>query len=554
MKKAIAALLAAALILAMAGCSNGGQQTSPSPQATQPAQSGSENAVTAAATSYFADFTKNPTVEWADIFTLIDAGEAPYILSIRQQDVYDQGHIKGAYLASWGKDLAEKVSMLPTDKPVYIYCYSGQTAGQAVALLRILGIDAYSLKLGFNYGAVKAEGYEEYLETTANELPDAGAEFNADVLAFVKSYFNSVADNANYQVAPAAADTLVSSGDSLLLDIRQAADYDKGHIEGAVNIPYAKGMQEKFSELPKDQQIIVTCYTGQTAGQTVAILRALGYNAVSLQFGMTGAKGWTNYIKTTAANNYFANFTANPMITWEDLFAKLDAGETPFILSIRQQDVYDQGHIKGAYLASWGADLAEKVSMLPTDEPVYIYCYSGQTAGQAVALLRILGIDAYTVKLGFNYGATAVEGYEEYLETTANELPNAGDEFDPFLLSSVVAYFNSVADNANFQISPADAHALIGSDEVVFVDIRKAEDFAAGHIEGAINIPYAQGMQASFTDLPTNKKIIVTCYTGQTAGQTVAIMRMLGYNAVSLQFGMTGAKGWITTELPVVTG
>ncbi len=554
MKKITAILLALLLTLSLFACNN--TTTDPSVSGSSPAATTdagtSDNALEAAALSYFADFTANPVIKWDDLFTKIDAGDELFIVSIRQQDVYDQGHIQGAYLASWGADLASKVSMLPTDQPVYVYCYSGQTAGQTVALLRLLGIDAYSVQSGFNYGAMKVEGYEAYLETTANELPDAGASFDADILAYVQEYFTSVTDNGSFQIAAADADVKLQAGDAVLVDVRQPDTFASAHVDGSINIPYGAGMQESFTDLPTDTQLIVACYTGQTAGQTTAILRALGYDAISMKFGMTGANGWSKYIRTTAATAYFADFTANPMITWEDLFAKIDAGESPFILSIRQQDVYDEGHIKGAYLASWGADLAEKVSMLPTDQPVYVYCYSGQTAGQTVALLKMLGIDAYSVKSGFNYGAMAVEGYEAYLETTANELPDAGATFNGFLLNDIAAYFTSVTDNGNFQISPADALEKVEAGEVTFVDIRKTDDFAAGHVEGAINIPYGQGMQESFSDLPTDQQIIVTCYSGQTAGQTVAVMRMLGYDAISLQFGMAGAKGWTANELPVV--
>lgn len=39
--------------------------------------------------------------------------------------------------------------------------------------------------------------------------------------------------------------------------------------------------------LPRDRQIIVTCYTGQQAGQTVAALRLAGFDAISLHGGMT---------------------------------------------------------------------------------------------------------------------------------------------------------------------------------------------------------------------------------------------------------------------------
>ncbi len=82
-----------------------------------------------------------------------------------------------------------------------------------------------------------------------------------------------------------------------------------------------------------------------------------------------------------AATNYFAEYPGSRIVTAADLFAKIDAGDEPFILSIRQTDDYTEQHVVGSYNAAWGADLASKISMLPTDETVYVYCYSGQTAG-----------------------------------------------------------------------------------------------------------------------------------------------------------------------------
>jgi rhodanese-related sulfurtransferase len=172
MKRIFTLLLAVAMLIAAVGCSQPAQSAAtPAPAASEAPAQGA--ALEAAALKYFSEFPGNRMIEWTDLFTLIDAGEEPFILSIRQADVYGEGHIKGAYLASWGADLAEKVAMLPKDKPVYVYCYSGQTAGQAVALMNMLGIEAYSVKSGYNYGAMKTEGYEAYVETTPNERPDA---------------------------------------------------------------------------------------------------------------------------------------------------------------------------------------------------------------------------------------------------------------------------------------------------------------------------------------------------------------------------------------------
>ncbi len=61
------------------------------------------------------------------------------------------------------------------------------------------------------------------------------------------------------------------------------------------------------------------------------------------------------------------------------------------------------------------------------------------------------------------------------------------------------------------------------------VDLRSAEDYAAGHIEGAINLPYGKGMQENFSILPTDKTLILQCYSGQTASQTMAGLRVMGY-------------------------
>lgn len=53
-----------------------------------------------------------------------------------------------------------------------------------------------------------------------------------------------------------------------------------------MNIPFAKGMEQQFGQFPKDKTIIVYCYTGQTAGQVVAALKMMGYDAVPMNAGM----------------------------------------------------------------------------------------------------------------------------------------------------------------------------------------------------------------------------------------------------------------------------
>ncbi|HKL42937.1 MAG TPA: rhodanese-like domain-containing protein, partial [Clostridia bacterium] len=118
------------------------------------------------------------------------------------------------------------------------------------------------------------------------------------------AYYNGLADVSdtkykNYKISEDNLKEMVDNKeDFYLLSIRQEEAYNEGHIEGAELIPWGKGMQESFDTLPMDKTIVVYCYSGQTAGQTVAGLRLLGYDAVSLNGGMgVGANaplGWSN--------------------------------------------------------------------------------------------------------------------------------------------------------------------------------------------------------------------------------------------------------------------
>lgn len=258
------------------------------------------NAVEQAANAYFADFPGNRIIPTDKIMEMMDAGEDFFLLDIRKAADYEKGHLKGAVNAPWGPAIAEALAWLPDDKPVYVNCYSGQTAGQTVAALNVAGIQAQSIKYGFNLGISKTEGVDAYMTTEVTAAPDAsGVKYDADIKAAVEAYFNVIPDKgSNIWPASKVKEALDAEELTTVVSIRQQDAYDAGHIEGAILIPWGKGMQEKFVDLPKDETFVVHCYSGQTAGQAVAIMRLLGYDAVSLKSGMgtpvTGASGWAN--------------------------------------------------------------------------------------------------------------------------------------------------------------------------------------------------------------------------------------------------------------------
>ncbi len=156
MKKAAAFLLAVFLIFSIIGCNAQTQEPvlSPTPEVTQnptPTPEPTPEPINPQqlALSYCENLQDNRMIEWADLLAMVDNGENPYILSIRHNDAYNTGHIKGAYNLAYPETLAAQMRKLPTDETVYVYCDTGEVSSQVVAIFNMIGIDSVSVKSGY---------------------------------------------------------------------------------------------------------------------------------------------------------------------------------------------------------------------------------------------------------------------------------------------------------------------------------------------------------------------------------------------------------------------
>jgi rhodanese-related sulfurtransferase len=73
---------------------------------------------------------------------------------------------------------------------------------------------------------------------------------------------------------------------AVVLDVREPAEWAEGHIPGATLIPLGE-LARRVSELPDDETIVVICRSGNRSAQGRDILRAAGYEATSVDGGMT---------------------------------------------------------------------------------------------------------------------------------------------------------------------------------------------------------------------------------------------------------------------------
>ena len=81
--------------------------------------------------------------------------------------------------------------------------------------------------------------------------------------------------------------------DFVVVDVRPTPPGQQGgKIAGALFIPYNEILTEaNLKRLPRDKKLILACVTGQTQNLPVLALRALGYDARTLQFGHSS---WVN--------------------------------------------------------------------------------------------------------------------------------------------------------------------------------------------------------------------------------------------------------------------
>ena len=89
-------------------------------------------------------------------------------------------------------------------------------------------------------------------------------------------------------------------------------------------------------------------------------------------------------------------------------------------------------------------------------------------------------------------------------------------------------------------------------DQSVFVlDVRTPEEYAAGHVPGAVNVPYDQ-VASHLAKIPKDKEVVLYCRSGRRTGLAAEVLEANGYTKlVHLQGDM---QAWLQDGRPVEGG
>lgn len=256
------------------------------------------------------------------------------------------------------------------------------------------------------------------------------------------------------------------------------------------------------------------------------------------------------------ANGDVVNTKFPSMIAATTVHTNILTGADQYIIDIRSATDYAAGHIQGAVNVSAAQVLTYyETNNLQNKATVVIACYTGQTAGWVTGLLQMAGYtNVKDLKFGMcSWNSQTANGwmgamsnaYVSNLTTTAATKPAAGDlptlstglsDGAAILRARIEAVFAEGFDPAKITAQSTIQNAS----NYFIINYWPAEHYNWNHIPGAIQYTPAQSLKLS-ADLKTidaSKEVVVYCYTGQTSAHVAAFLRVIGYNAKSMLFGV----------------
>lgn len=113
--------------------------------------------------------------------------------------------------------------------------------------------------------------------------------------------------------------------------------------------------------------------------------------------------------------------------------------------------------------------------------------------------------------------------------------PQYGAAKDPINLAGMIA-----SNVLRGEVSLADWEQLPETGALV-VDVRQPEEFAAGHIAGAVNLPLPE-LRSRLVELPREREIWLNCGVGQRSYYASRVLRQNGFTVKNLSGGFTTYK------------
>jgi rhodanese-related sulfurtransferase len=354
-------------------------------------------------------------------------------------------------------------------------------------------------------------------------------------------------------IAPASLKSLLEGKTPFaLIDVREAGEYNSSHIPGSSLIARRQLELVVAQAVPfKGTPVVVCDDDGRRAALAAGTLERLGYRQVSVLDG--GINRWvTDGFETEWGMNVPSKDFGEkvevvhhvPEVEAKDLAARIRSGEKFVILDSRTPEEFRRFCIPGGRSVP-GGELALRITDIArdidTDTTIIVNCAGRTRSIIGARVLQRMGIPrVYGLKNGT--AGWVLAGHQ--LETGADrvQLPEPSTAG----VAAAEAYAARVAAEDGVRMLDVPALKSVmdrrGAESIYFIDVRTAEEYAAGHIPGFRWFPGGQAVQRSDdVAVVKNAPVVFVCDKKARATVVASWYRQMGFRDVFAVDGGTTA-------------
>ena len=102
---------------------------------------------------------------------------------------------------------------------------------------------------------------------------------------------------------------------------------------------------------------------------------------------------------------------------------------------------------------------------------------------------------------------------------------------------------------AGKKLSPTEYQSQFATSNTPYllVDVRTADEFATGHIHGAVNIPL-DTLETRLNEIPQTQPVVLYCRSGNRSGKAAQLLSNAGYTNI---YDLGGTNAWTEQGLPL---
>ncbi|WP_179283321.1 rhodanese-like domain-containing protein [Bordetella genomosp. 9] len=346
-------------------------------------------------------------------------------------------------------------------------------------------------------------------------------------------------------VSAAELKAMLSDGHELaVVDVSEEGQFGMGHMLLAVNIPYSLLELQAPTLVPrKTCRVVVVDHGGGIAARAARRLRTMGYTDVSVLDG--GIAAWEQaghqifqgtYVASKAFGEWVEHHFHTPSIGPEELAALLDRQADIRVLDPRTVNEHAANHVPRAVSCPSAELIYRFDDLVPSPDTMVVVACGGRTRGIIGAQSLInAGVPNRVVALadgnhgwklaGLPLEAGLLQGYE-------SPTPENRRRADERAARIRREHHITQLDHSTVRQWLADPDRT-----TLLLDVRTAEEYHAGHYEGARHAPGGQLLQATDRWLGTlGARIVVIDTDGTRSAVVCHWLRCMNWDAYTLVY------------------